>query len=99
MARAASSDRNFYDRCYLNAHDRSGEVFLITGLGTYPNLGVRDAFATVRVERSSSTRCGSPTPSTRGRSSSRSGRYRIEVVEPLQEAAAHLRARRTSAST
>ena len=23
-----SSDRNFYDRCYFNAHDRSGEIFL-----------------------------------------------------------------------
>ena len=40
MARVGTSDRNFYDRCYLNAHDRSGELFLVTGLGTYPNLGV-----------------------------------------------------------
>ena len=24
----ASSDRNFYDRCYFNAHDRTGDVFL-----------------------------------------------------------------------
>ncbi len=50
IARPDSSDRNFYDRCYLNAHDKQGEVFLIAGVGTYPNLGVRDAFATVRVK-------------------------------------------------
>ena len=25
MADVGSSDRNFYDRCYLNAHDRTGE--------------------------------------------------------------------------
>ena len=48
MQHPATSDRNFYDRCYLNAHDRTGEVFLVTGLGVYPNLGVIDAYATVR---------------------------------------------------
>jgi hypothetical protein len=40
----ATSDRNFYDRCYLNAHDRTGDIFVITGLGWYPNLGTKDAF-------------------------------------------------------
>ena len=34
-----TSDRNFYDRSYFNAHDRTGDVFLVTGLGVYPNLG------------------------------------------------------------
>ena len=45
---AGTSDRNFYDRCYFNAHDRTGEIFLITGLGYYPNLGTKDAFVLVR---------------------------------------------------
>ena len=44
----ASSDRNFYDRSYFNAHDRTGDLFFVTGLGVYPNLGVVDAYATVR---------------------------------------------------
>ena len=48
MRHMATSDRNAYDRCYFNAHDRTGEVFLVTGLGVYPNLGVIDAYATVR---------------------------------------------------
>ena len=48
LAYMDTSDRNAYDRCYLNAHDRTGDVFLITGLGVYPNLGVIDAYATVR---------------------------------------------------
>ncbi|MBI3689925.1 MAG: hypothetical protein HY239_04485, partial [Mycolicibacterium aromaticivorans] len=39
-----SSDRNFYDRSYFNAHDRTGDIFLITGIGYYPNLGVKDAY-------------------------------------------------------
>ena len=42
------SDRNFYDRSYFNAHDRTGDIFLITGIGYYPNLGVKDAFVLVR---------------------------------------------------
>jgi len=48
VAWVGSSDRNFYDRCYFNAHDRSGDIFLITGLGYYPNLGTKDAFVLVR---------------------------------------------------
>ena len=35
MDRVATSDRNFYDRCYLNLHDQSGDVFMVTGLGVY----------------------------------------------------------------
>src|ERR1700691_2098807 len=49
MRHVATSDRNAYDRCYLNAHDRTGELFLVTGMGVYPNLGVIDAYATVRL--------------------------------------------------
>ena len=37
MAYTVNSDRNFYDRCYFNGHDRTGDIFLITGLGVYPN--------------------------------------------------------------
>ena len=48
IADVGSSDRNFYDRCYFNAHDRTGDIFLITGLGYYPNLGTKDAFVLIR---------------------------------------------------
>src|SRR5919108_701132 len=40
MSQVGTSDKNFYDRCYFNAHDRTGDVFVITGLGAYANLGV-----------------------------------------------------------
>jgi hypothetical protein len=46
---AGTSDRNFYDRYYFNCHPSSDELFLITGLGQYPNLGVTDAFVSVSV--------------------------------------------------
>lgn len=48
IAWPGSSDRNFYDRSYFNAHDRTGDIFVITGIGYYPNLGVKDAFLLVR---------------------------------------------------
>ena len=43
------SDRNFYDRYYFNMHSSSDELFVIMGLGQYPNLGVTDAFITVSI--------------------------------------------------
>ena len=78
----ASSDRNFYDRCYFNAHDRTGDVFLVTGFGVYPNLGVTDAYAVVRTgDRQIGIRC-SDALAERGLEQ-RVGPYRIEVLEPL----------------
>ncbi len=78
----ATSDRNFYDRCYFNAHDRTGEVFLITGLGVYPNLGVIDAYATVgRGSRQVTVRTSDAL--SQDRLAQRVGPYRIEVLEPL----------------
>ena len=44
-----TSDRNFYDRYYFNMHGSSDELFLVFGLGQYPNLGVQDAFAGLRA--------------------------------------------------
>ena len=83
FARVATSDRNFYDRCYLNGHDRDGGTFLVTGLGVYPNLGVVDAYATVRRgDRQWAVRF-SDALGERGLDQ-RVGGYRIEVVEPLR---------------
>jgi hypothetical protein len=42
-----TSDRNFYDRHYFNLHASSDELFLVTGMGQYPNLGVIDAFVSI----------------------------------------------------
>ena len=46
---AATSDRNFYDRYYFNLHASSDELFMVMGLGQYPNLAVQDAFAVAVV--------------------------------------------------
>src|SRR4051812_15538095 len=83
MRHVATSDRNAYDRCIFQAHDRTGDVLLITGLGVYPNLGVIDAFATVRRgDRQVAVRTSDAMPDNR--MEQRVGPFRIEVVEPLR---------------
>jgi hypothetical protein len=83
MRHMASSDRNSYDRSYFNAHDRTGDVFCVTGLGVYPNLGVIDAYATVgRGDRQSTVRFSDALGDDR--QLQQVGPYRIEVVEPLE---------------
>ncbi|WP_109507477.1 hypothetical protein [Nocardioides speluncae] len=84
MARVASSDRGFYDRCYFNALDQDGSAFLVTGLGTYPNLGVVDAYASVRVGDLQHSVRFSDALDERSLEQ-RVGGYRVEVVEPLSE--------------
>ena len=49
IRQVGTSDRNFYDRYYFNCLPTGGDqdLFLIMGMGQYPNLGVADAFAVV----------------------------------------------------
>jgi hypothetical protein len=84
MRYVATGDRNAYDRCIFQAHDRTGDVLLITGLGVYPNLGVIDAYGSVRRgDRQVVVRASDAVPENR--MEQRVGPFRIEVVEPLQE--------------
>ncbi len=81
---AASSDRNFYDRSYFNAHDRSGDIFAIFGHGYYPNLGTKDAFFMVRRgDEQTTVHLGDPIDDDR--LNQHVGAYRVEVIEPLQK--------------
>lgn len=79
-----TSDRNFYDRYYFNMHPSSDELFLITGMGQYPNLGTMDAFVsvshgdTIYVVRASRELAGD-------RMATACGPFRVEIVEPLQK--------------
>lgn len=45
LAYPATTDLRFFERFYFNIHDRSGEVSLVTGLGSYPNMNSMDGFA------------------------------------------------------
>src|SRR5882757_7438803 len=91
IAWPGSSDRNFYDRSYFNAHDRTGDIFLVTGLGYYPNLGVKDAFVLVRrrsrgagdiVVSDTQTAVHLSDAIDQDRLRPHVNGYRIEVIEP-----------------
>ncbi|MBE1536900.1 hypothetical protein [Actinomadura algeriensis] len=77
------SDRNFYDRSYWNAHDRTGDLMMITGIGYYPNLGTKDAFFLLRRgDQQTALHFGDRLDSDR--LNQHCGNYRIEVIEPLK---------------
>ena len=90
-----SSDRNFYDRCYFNAHDRTGDIFSIFGPATTPTSAPRtrsswSAAATAdrrAPQRRRSTTTGSTRTSaaTGSRSSSRCRRsgWSLEETEGI----------------
>lgn len=86
LARPTSSDRNFYDRCYFNAMSPSSETVLITGVGYYPNLAVKDAYALVRRgnEQTALQLSDAFNPVTENRLAQQVLGYRIEVTEPLR---------------
>ena len=80
----ATSDRNFYDRHYFNMHACSDELFVITGMGQYPNLGVTDAFLTVSLGTTQYTVRASRELGT-DRLDSSVGPFRIEILEGLRK--------------
>jgi hypothetical protein len=80
----ATSDRNFYDRYYFNMHSSSDELFVIIGLGQYPNLGVTDAFITVSIGQEQHTvRASRELGSDRMDTSV--GPLSVEVIEGLKQ--------------
>ena len=76
------SDRNFYDRYYFNLHGSSDELFMVMGLGQYPNLAVQDAFAVVR--RGTRHRVVRASRELGDRRDTSVGPFRVEVLEPLR---------------
>jgi hypothetical protein len=87
LRQVGTSDRNFYDRWYFNAHDRTGDIFLVAGAGFYPNLGVKDAYVCLRrgeVQRV--LRCSDEIGAVdaEARLTPSIGPFAIEVEDPLQ---------------
>ncbi len=79
----STSDRNFYDRYYFNLHSKSNELFMVIGIGQYPNLGTTDAFALIVHEGTQHVlRCSRELGVDR--SDTTVGPFGVEVVEPLK---------------
>jgi len=83
IRQVATSDRNFYDRYYFNLHGSNDELFLVMGMGQYPNLAVQDAFAVARCGRKH--RVVRASRELGDRMDSSVGPFRVEVIEPLEK--------------
>ncbi|MGB6059741.1 MAG: hypothetical protein WBF71_15915 [Microthrixaceae bacterium] len=85
ISHVVSSDPNAYDRYYFNAHGRNGDPFALFGLGIYPNLGVIDAYVTVRTgDRQITVRASDALEDSTDRMAPAVGPFRMEIIEPLK---------------
>ncbi|MFJ9137280.1 hypothetical protein ACIRRT_29880 [Streptomyces sp. NPDC102256] len=83
MKHVAGGDRNAYDRCIFHVLDHAGRALLILGLGVYPNVGVIDAYATLRLgDRLHAVRVSDALGDDR--MDLAVGPFRITVEEPLR---------------
>ena len=82
MRYVGTSDRNFYDRYYFNVHASSAELFMVMGLGQYPNLATQDAFAVVR--RGDKHHVVRASRELADRADVSVGPFRVEVIEGLK---------------
>jgi hypothetical protein len=79
----ATSDRNFYDRYWLNGYDRDAEFYFAVGMGLYPHRGILDAaFSVVHRGEQHAFHASRRAPAERGET--QVGPLRIEVVEPMR---------------
>ncbi|MEX0750917.1 MAG: hypothetical protein WD359_08930 [Dehalococcoidia bacterium] len=83
--RVVTSDRNFYDRYYFNAHTLDGNVFLVVAMGLYPNIGVIDAFATVMIDGKTQYTVRASRELGSDRMHTKVGPIGVEVVEGLRK--------------
>ena len=79
-----TSDRNFFDRYYFNLHASSDELFMVTGIGQYPNLGVTDAFVSISYGDTQYTVRASRELGN-DRMDTQVGPFRIDVIEGLKK--------------
>lgn len=83
VAQPASSDRNVYDRYWLNGYAEDGEFYFGVGMGLYPNRGILDgAFSIVRGDEQHAFHVSRRAPEDPRDTSA--GPFRVEVLEPMR---------------
>ncbi|MFH0730854.1 MAG: hypothetical protein V2B19_31495 [Pseudomonadota bacterium] len=80
----ASSDPRVFERYWFTAADDKGEVYLVTGLGFYPNLGTADAHA-ILVHDNVHTTVRAHRLLGDDRTDISVGPIRAEIIEPFRE--------------
>jgi hypothetical protein len=80
----ATSDRRFYDRYFFTGHACSEDLFFMIGMGSYPNLGVIDAFGSVALGHTQCTTRASREMGVDRMNTAAVGPFTVEVKEGLR---------------
>jgi hypothetical protein len=83
ITRPSSSDRNWYDRHWMNGFDAEGNVWFMVGIGLYPNRRVMDAHVSFVIGDEQHTLHASRR-APRDRRAVHVGPISLEIVEPLR---------------
>lgn len=79
-----TSDRRFFDRYFFTGHTCSDEVCFMMGMGSYPNLGVVDAFGSVAIDGVQYTTRASRELGDDRMNTANVGPFTVEVLEGLK---------------
>jgi hypothetical protein len=83
IAQPASTDRNVYDRYWLNGYARDGGFYFGVGMAVYPNRQILDcAFSIARDGEQRAFYASRRAPAERGETVV--GPFAIEIVEPMK---------------
>ncbi|MDG2050163.1 MAG: hypothetical protein P8M78_08375 [Myxococcota bacterium] len=97
IAHPDPTDRNFYDRYWMNGYDVSGDFLFECGLGVYPNRRVMDGHWSVSV--GGVQHCfHASRRAPYDRTESSIGPLTLEVVEPMRSLRVHLAENETGLS-
>ncbi|MBI3376629.1 MAG: hypothetical protein HY017_33350 [Betaproteobacteria bacterium] len=80
----ATTDLRAFERYWFTAQDELGELFLVTGIGFYPNLGTADAYA-ILVQNNVHTTVRAHRPLGSDRGDFTVGPLCFELIEPFTE--------------
>ena len=82
---AGTSDRRFFDRYFFTGHTCSDHMFFMIGMGSYPNLGVIDAFGSVAIDGVQHTTRASRELGVDRMDTAHVGPFSVEVIEGLKQ--------------
>lgn len=80
----ATTDPRAFDRYWFTAQDEAGEFFLVTGFGTYPNVGTVDAYALIVIDGRQTT-VRARRPMGQDRADLTAGPIRYDLVSAFRE--------------
>ncbi len=83
VAIPASSDRNVYDRYWLNGFDRDGAYYFGVAMGLYPNREIMDCAFSILIDGEQHCFFASRR-APKERSETSVGPFRIEVTDPMR---------------